>query len=112
MSPAPDVASCPQQVRASGDGRAGVVMHVTTQLGQGGSVCVSFNTSLSVISSSLASPPRKQNKALRGNVEMAAAISKVHQINTWMDPVSRAESSKLTSERGTRDDVKICSVIL
>ena len=65
-------------------------------------VYFSFNTSLSVISSSLASPPRKQNKALRGNVEMAAAISKVHQINTWMDPVSRAESSKLTAERDKR----------
>ena len=47
-------------------------------------------------------PPRKQNKALRGNVEMAAAISKVHQINTWMELVSREESSKLTAERDKR----------
>ena len=64
---------------------------------------VSFNTSLSYISSSQASsPPRKQNKALRGNVEMAAAISKVHQINTWMELESREESSKLTAERDKR----------
>ena len=78
-------------------------MYVTTQLGEGGSVSVSFNTSLSHISSSqAASPPRKQNKALRGNVEMAAAISKVHQINTWMELVSRQESSKLTAERDKR----------
>lgn len=62
-----------------------------------GSVCVFlFYTAYQSSQVAMLASPRKQNKALRGNVEMAAAISKVHQINTW------TRWTKLTAERDKR----------
>ena len=40
----PDVASCPQQVRASGDASLHNVRYNPIRLEERGSVCVSFNT--------------------------------------------------------------------